>query len=403
MTRLIANGQPHDVRHSIYRPQYATDQAAPCPVCFRPTRLWRDPNADIDRYLPHGTPECDGSDQEVSTPLTSVLPQETTAHRQHVLPGSPPTRLPAEPPETAFRHSGWRHARKLILTAIAQSDHPCSTWTAMTSCGARAWILHSTTPPLRYKVQSQHCHSRWCVPCAAARSIIIRTNLIAQCEAVLQSHRDKNSPPLRFITLTMRSQPGEELRPLIERLTKAWQRLRRHRAWTKTQLGGACILEIRYYAERDRWHPHLHVISEGRFLHHDVLRQAWLQATTDSSIVDIRSATNHTSAARYLTDYLTKPIHADLLRDEPKLIEAINAMRGRKLISTYGTWAKVSLTRTDTPPTDEWQALAPLAEIINRAREGDPYATYVIARLVQHQATDPTLDAPDESVPDPPD
>jgi hypothetical protein len=215
-------------------------------------------------------------------------------------------------------------------------------------------------------------------------------------------HATKQTVPLRFITLTVKTLPDRHLDEGLQKLTTAWQKLRRMKSWKATQHGGAAILELRYYPDRRRWHPHLHIVGEGLFLHHDVLRHMWLLATGDSDIIDIRTANRPDQAAQYLTSYVTKPIHADILRDPEKLREAINGLHGRKLISTYGTWLKISMTRRPDPDGDEWEAIAPLEELVGRASEGDAFAQFVIAALNQDTSDAPPDDRHDLSDADPP-
>jgi hypothetical protein len=71
---------------------------------------------------------------------------------------------------------------------------------------------------------------------------------------------------------------------------------------THGQLGGSVSVETKWqspnkwYTRADgtkyrgdgMWHPHLHVIAEGRFLDKHALSAAWHHATGDSFVVDIR-------------------------------------------------------------------------------------------------------------------
>jgi hypothetical protein len=137
--------------------------------------------------------------------------------------------------------------------------------------------------------------------------------------------------------------------------------------------------EVVWFPKTERWHPHLHILSDGRYIAKEALRKAWLKATGDSFIVDVRKVTSAERAAHYVTKYASKPHDASIWREPRRLDEAILAMKGRRLCLTYGTWRGVKLT--EVPEPGVWTPVAPLADLIRQARTGDPAATQILSRL----------------------
>jgi hypothetical protein len=374
-------------------PALNVDIVRVCPTCKLPQQTYPYAHPEplwTEHIDPQSGNACPNSLRPCGdAPLTSVLPQETTSPAAAYSPAH--RNQPADPDETHWRHNGWRHARRRVLQALALIDGRGREYDAVLHCGARAWVEQSTDHPIRYRVACQQCHSRWCLPCAQWRSHVIRTNLQALCKDAIAAHLSR--VPLRFITLTLRSGPDEPLAELLERLATAWTKLRRCRAWKATQRGGAAVCELRYYPAKRRWHPHLHVIADGDYIPHETIRAEWLKATGTSTIVDVRAVRSDSNAAAYVTDYLRKPIPRDFLDDPDRLQEAMIAMHGRKLVATYGTWARHKLT--DYEPEHDYTPVAPLVELMHRADNGDRYAMLVLQQLRDHGRERPRDNPPD--------
>ena len=145
---------------------------------------------------------------------------------------------------------------------------------------------------------------------------------------------------LRFVTLTVRSQPTDRLADLIKHVRTSFSKLRTKPVWKQTQLGGAAVLEVKR-TNAGTWHPHLHVITHGAFIDVKLIRRTWLEITGDSQNVDVSLVRDNDNAARYIVKYVTKQFGNDVTRHEHLLIEAIDALKGSRLVNTFGDWRVV--------------------------------------------------------------
>ncbi|GAF79661.1 unnamed protein product, partial [marine sediment metagenome] len=228
---------------------------------------------------------------------------------------------------TTFRHSGWVRSRRLVVEALCRTRQPESRKREFTNCGNHAYVLRSIDDPSVFRIAGSSCHDRFCLPCANERAHAIALN-------VSDHLRERQC---RFLTLTLRS-ADEPLAELLDKLYRSFQALRRRAVWRKRVTGGVAFLEVKYNAAKDRWHPHFHMLLEGRYLPDTDIRRLWYQITGDSRIIFIKMVTSQLHATRYVTKYASKPFNNTFLARPNKLDEAVVAMKGRKLALTFGKW-----------------------------------------------------------------
>lgn len=266
---------------------------------------------------------------------------ESTVPPQKDSPLPPPTRH-YEDAVTPFRHSGWKPTRTRIIAALQRQETARARTAAFIACSSRFFILRNRTEPHLYKLTWNSCHDRLCRPCQAARQTTILRNLTPRLTA------DK----YRLLTLTLKSSAAP-LKEQLDRLYRCFRHLRRAPLWKKKVTGGAAFLEITRNTQTGLWHPHLHCILEGTFLPKEPLSTTWLSITGDSYVTDIRLIRSPQAAARYVAKYLTKTFEHQVTHDPAALDELVIAIRGRKLLTTFGQWHKWSLTRS--PEEREWE------------------------------------------------
>lgn len=194
-------------------------------------------------------------------------------------------------------------------------------------------------------------------------------------DAVSAFAKDKE---LRLVTLTLR-QSTKTLKQDIDRLFQSFAKLRRKKGWTNTQRGGVYFCEIKRRRADDGWHTHLHALSEGVWIDKKWLSKTWHEITGDSFIVDIRACRSAEDAARYVAKYASKGVHGSCYHDPLMLREAIMAIKGRRLVSKYGTWSDLDL-KTEVS-AGEWQPVDSLSRLIRRSNNGDADATRVLELL----------------------
>lgn len=272
------------------------------------------------------------------------------------------------PGASAFRHSGWQSDRRTIVQAFLDIGYDDDRVNRFADCGDQAYVLRRIDDPTVVRVAGSACHDRWCLPCARDRARTIAANLIDHTEGLT----------LRFLTLTLKHS-DTPLSDQLQRLGKAFAGLRRSAAWRKRVQGGAAMIECRYDDLTRQWHPHLHCVIEGSFFPQPVIRRLWHKITGDSYIVDIRLARGHAELHRYVSKYVTKPWTGAVIREPARLHELIQALAGRRLCTTYGTWRGFCLT--EMPPGDAWENLGALDEWLRKAKAGDAEAVEILSHL----------------------
>jgi len=304
----------------------------------------------------------------VSVPGSLVHPLESNPHEsaypienEHL----ERTRL-----ESSFRHSGWWRLRERIHTCLMLAGESPHTVQRFAQCGSNAWILRSQDNPDRYRLAAFHCKHRFCLACQRELRRVVAANLLDRLDG----------RSVRFITLTvrhMKADPSDErasLNRTIDHLYASFQKLRRTAGWKAHVTGGVAFLEIK--ATAAGWHPHLHILVQGRYFPQKELSHLWFTVTGDSYVVDIRDVSS-SDAVTYTVKYCTK-INVGLT--DYQLIDLICALRRRRTFTCFGCWTKWHLT---TPvKTDEvWEFLYPLHEVIAAADRGELWATRLLHQL----------------------
>jgi hypothetical protein len=279
--------------------------------------------------------------------------------------------VPASREEEHFRHEHWKDKRRRVLQALKASGTGHHALDAFENCGADC-IVEFDKEQQRYRMSANYCHCRHCEPCMKSKSQLLAANL-------QKAVTDSPNGQFRFITLTLKhtEQPlGEQL----DRLNQCFKRLRNSKVWKETQHGGAAMLEVKYSQDTGEWHPHLHIVAEGIFLHHRDLSAAWLAITGDSFKVDIRVIKSARDAAFYVAKYVSKGTNDAVWYTDHIAVEWVTTMRGRRSCATYGTWRGLKLLEHPTD-TGEWTKIGTLNEVVRRANEGEEWAIRLIDTL----------------------
>lgn len=293
--------------------------------------------------------------------------------------------------DVRFRHAGWGAARERIAQALGSLPNSESRLGRFRDCGSKAWVYQHKSDASKLKVVGCCCRDRWCKPCAAQKSRTIASNLADRLAGRV----------VRLITLTLRSS-DQPLSDQIDRLYRCFTNLRRSRLWRTRVTGGAAFFEVTVSATTGRWHPHLHIVCEGKFLAQKALSRKWEEVTGDSKIVDVRFVRDCRKAAAYVAKYVAKPFPSSIESDLSRLIEAIAASKGRRTCMTFGSWRGWKLSEQKT--SDDWQPLIPLGELRLRAECGDPWSIQML-NLLGEQNRRETYDVVGDfgnSGPDPP-
>ncbi len=287
-----------------------------------------------------------------------------------------------------FRHNGWQHLRTVVYKALWATDQTDSRRRAFSECGHGAYVLRSTEGPVKYRLAGSTCHDRFCTPCATERSRTVATNVAAKLGA----------DGCRFVTLTVR-EGADGLRPAIDHLYRSFRKLQRKAFWSNRVTGGVAFLEIKWNEPSQRWHPHLHCLTHGKYLPQRTLSAMWKAITGDSYIVDIRACKGVTAITLYVTKLASKPLNMSYASDFDRLCEAITALKGKRICITFGGWKSVLLT--DHADEDGWEQIESLESLIARASAGDPEAQSIL-RTLDGRAAEYVLVIAEEQRPRPP-
>lgn len=234
------------------------------------------------------------------------------------------------PPITAgeewFRHSGWSMDRKRVRQALRDACQPDSRRERFDNCGCDC-VIESTEDGQHWRLRANYCGDRFCVPCAKARAKRIVENLTN----VIGDQR------VRFLTLTLKKD-DRGLKERLDDLLGSFSKLRAMKVWRDTVTAGAYFVEITRGEAGDFWHVHVHALITGQYLVQHSLSEAWKKASKGSFIADIRAVHDVPQRVGYVAKYATKGVDHDVIMDPAALAEAIRALKGRRLLGTFGLW-----------------------------------------------------------------
>lgn len=303
----------------------------------------------------------------IDPPYAPTSLESPESNHQYDVARTAPRDLNPSPCEN-FRHSGWQHDRQRVADALHRTEQPFNQQYDFRTCGLYAYVLQAIDDPAKYRVAGSCCHNRFCKPCGTERSHAMSQNIVAHLDG----------KPARFITLTLRS-TTESLACLLDKLQDSFQRLRRRAIWRKRVKGGVAMIELKWNDQLERWNVHLHCIVTGLYIKQSLLSKAWKAITVDSLIVDIRFIKDGPAIARYVTKYASKPLSHTVIAEPDRLDEAILALKGRRLATTFGTWRGLLLT--PKPDPEAWINLGSLASMIRQAESGEPIAVAICQSL----------------------
>lgn len=344
----------------------------------------------------------------VSPPVRRLVAHETSSHPTDADVSCAPS-TDADAIACSFRHSGWASIRSKVAASIERVDGQGQRLNRFERCGSSAWVVESIAEPGTYALAGDACRDRMCLPCAQWRA--------SRVAAALTTHvADK---PLLFVTLTladayqhadgsiatMRPDAGDAsswtripLESLVRKLYRSFAALRRCDFWRSSVAGGAAMLELKWSPRKGRWHPHLHMMLEARFVDQADLRAAWYRITKTSTSIDVQRVRDRDNAVRECCKYASKPVCHSYADDPALLDEAIAALRGKRFCNTFGTWRGLRLT--DPPEDAKWIRRAPLRTILNQAEHGNPEAIAILDYLAiarpRERAPPPIIDAPEQ-------
>lgn len=343
------------------------------------------PTVTAKRHNPH-SPLFQGYAPADDRPRLTTPPHHVKRVREKKEKYKPnPFRQPiADEAETDFRHVNWQKDRDKIRGHLQKAGISRTGLDRWDNCGAECVVEWSDSAD-RYRLRASYCKNRHCRPCAKARQGLITANV----KKKLLDGTDHPKDTFRFFTLTLKHRDCP-LDDQITRLRRCFTRLRQTKLWKKSQVGGVAMLECKV-GEDGLWHPHLHLIVEGSYVHSPTLRDEWFRITGDSHRIDVKSIDSAKDAVHYISKYVTKGTDDATWNDPQKAVEYIVCMRGQRVAATFGKWRgfKVTLPPAEFQFTD-WQPIGLLSRTMQQASAGSTVDQMMLARLMDALQYDPT-------------
>lgn len=290
---------------------------------------------------------------------------------------------PANDVEIGFRHSGWWMERTRVRHALLSVSVPKSRLERFDNCGSDC-VIEWSPDRKRHRVRANYCGDRFCVPCTRARAYNAKRKLFALTKGIT---------PI-FGTLTLRG-TRTSLNDALNTLLESFARLRRSKLWTERVKSGVYVIEIKRGSGSGLWHPHVHFLVDSAFIPHAMLKEAWRTASGGSFIVDVQRVGHEELAVGYIAKYLSKGWTSEVARDPDSLAECICALRGRRLLGTFGGWRTVELELEPDGP-DDWVRIGTLKQIITAAGAGEEWACGVFRSLNKTDVEESTRIGPSE-------
>lgn len=295
-------------------------------------------------------------------------------------------------PTVPFVHRGW--TKQKTKTQLALDSLPALSKRAerFRTCGTQSHLLVDQDDPYHYSLVGNWCGDPLCVPCARQRQTVITDNL----------HHHAPPGPYRLLTLTVTS--SHHLPSTLDRLFDSWRRLKQSKQWSKHVNGGIAILEVTH-SNQHGWHPHLHCILTGTYWPLRDLSALWTRCTRQTTAnLDISAINELASVLSYVTAYCCKMISRSITTDDELLPQAIDALHGRRMITTLGKWRGLRLL-APPPSSTEWEYLGPLWWLQALAKEGNDVAQRHLDHLLAqqyHEELLECLDVDEKARPPPP-
>jgi hypothetical protein len=221
-------------------------------------------------------------------------------------------------------------------------------------CRTSAWFMQNKISG-QVRVASSRCGLRWCPLCQRTKRYIITAAVSAWLKTIKQP---------KFLTLTVKHS-NDTLTQQIDKLYKWWKELKRCTWWRKRVSGGVWFFQVKISAADGLYHPHLHILFNGKFLPHEDLKAIWKRITLESEVVDIRAVKNPKKAAEYVARYAACPCELSKIEDA-RAYEIVSALHNRRIHGTFGSGKMVKFTSKPPDDADDWIKLDSYETIIRQ-------------------------------------
>lgn len=270
--------------------------------------------------------------------------------------------------EERWHHEFWAGRRGVVARMLSKLGVPLARRERFACCGSESFVRFSPSRK-RHKVVALFCHDRWCERCAKSRANVVASGVLR----LLAGRR------LLHIVVTWR----HEARALGDQLTdlkRCFRNLRNTKEWKARIAGAVAFVEVKVSKADGLWHPHLHVLAEGKWFSVHRLRRLWHRITGHSWNCDVSAVTSERKVRNYVCKYACKPFDPSVFQDEARLAECMRTLHGTRLYDVYGSWRKTGLESEDRG-SDDWVRVGRLDSILAAAGRGEEWAQAVVRSL----------------------
>jgi hypothetical protein len=184
------------------------------------------------------------------------------------------------------------------------------------------------------KVSSTYCKRRWCLVCNSIRT----ANLILGYSEVFESFQDP-----QMVTLTRPNVKAEELETTIRLMNTQLKQIRDRLRKQGIKVKGIRKHETTYNADTDEYHPHFHLIVEGR-VEAFKIKMGWLESNP-KALFDLQKVEKADSGTmmevfKYVTKVVAKGKDGNP-KHYPKAMDVIYTAYFRKrVVQSFGITKK---------------------------------------------------------------
>jgi len=264
--------------------------------------------------------------------------------------------------------------RDHVLDALAISPYRSDTRTynAMSQCCTTARVY---IDPAVGKVHPyiHRCKKRLCPFCARART----ARVAHQVDAVLAE-----IPRPRQLILTVASSDAPLADQLVH-LRKSFARFRRTKLWLQNVTGGIYSIEVTLNEETRQWHPHLHVVYDGRFLPFKAVQYQWHRITDGSKVIWLTEVTDKRGMSWELSKYIAKPARTRSWTPG-NIIEYSRATKGARMLGVFGRFFKMQVQVADPnpPPSADTYSVS-IPHVAHLANQGHVTPQRLILKIAE--------------------
>jgi hypothetical protein len=221
------------------------------------------------------------------------------------------------------------------------------------------------------EITGKYCRQRWCLVCNRIRTAKLIGAYLPEMATWADPH---------FVTLTVPNVEAAQLHNAVRTMLATMPRLARGiRRTDGLELRAIRKLEVTWNPRRRDYHPHLHLIVDGRATA-DALVRRWLAVNPDANPAaqDVRSCSGPGAMKelfKYFTKLLAKGIDGERTAPPPRVLDTMfKAVRGLRTFQPMGFVAPkldddeamtLNSTTTSPDPTRElvkWEWAGELAD-----------------------------------------